>query len=75
MNYLVEQIVWDLDYNLDDWELGLPKHFTLEIPSNGQDGDRLSSKVELEKYITRYAFDKYGYEVFQFEFNPIITIS
>lgn len=75
MTYEVVSIAWDLDYDVDDWEVGLPKHFTLDIPSHGQDGDRLSSPIEIENYITKYAFQKYGYEIFQMEFHPVINIS
>lgn len=75
MNYEISNIVWDLDYNIDDWELGLPKHFTIDIPTNGQKGDMIYTCSELEKYISDYALEKYGYELWQFEFNPIINIS
>jgi len=75
MKYEVFSIAWDLDYDVDDWEVGLPAFFFVDIPSNGQDGDRLSSPIQIEKYIEKYALDKFGYEIFQMEFQPVINKS
>ena len=59
--YEVCSICYDLDADVDENELDLPKHLVIEVPQDEQD---------IESYLADKISDKSGYCVWQFEFKP-----
>lgn len=75
MRYEVTNITWDLWYEEDENEMNLPYEIVVEIPTQGQEGDRLSSGTDIQTYIKGYVLDKTGKEMYDFEYTPLTNLT
>jgi hypothetical protein len=66
MKYLVNQIVWDLDWDVDKNELDLPPEFLIEL---NIDSD--ATELDIEEAIANALSDSTGLCVWQFEYEEV----
>jgi hypothetical protein len=66
MKYLINQIVWDLDWDVDKNELDLPPEFLIEL---NIDSD--ATELDIEEAIANSLSEATGLCVWQFEYQEV----
>lgn len=66
MKYIIKDIVWDLDYYVDDSELDLPSEAIVEVH---MDSD--ATELDLEEALSEALSEKFGFCVWQFNYEEV----
>jgi hypothetical protein len=66
MKYLITDIVWDLDYYVDENELELPQEVIVKVHMDADATD-----LDLEEALANAVSDSTGFCMFQFNFEPV----